>query len=361
MITTTTNTSINKLINNQITTDFILSDKNSPFTNTITQQTEQLPKITTIINQNLIPIQLKNTTITTTNISNTKLHQTIKLNIKTNNITSLDQNTITISHSFATDHHLTIDNTLTTNIKTLPSQQLTIKTIYTNTQTIDTPILISQNHQHIHHIKHNQNQNTNNLNKNHTNTKILDDNATPKLNAEHPNHLQIKIKIKLTAHHTVTNNDDVEHIQTTHQQKNINKKHPQHHHKRTQNIITTQINQKLTNTKTPKHLHAQPINNPTQQNLNNLLKFEQNITLLRTIKTNQPQIIQIILNKTTILNLINNTLNLLNNINLTKSLQLLINTFDLKFTKNLPINTTTIISNLTIGLIITITSTILPT
>ncbi len=142
VIAATTNASIDKLVDDQVTADFVLSGGNSPFANTVAQQAADIPGVAAVVDQGLVPVKLEQTTVTAAGVSGSGLQQAVQLDVEAGDITSLDRGRMAISHSFATDHHLAVGDQVTASVGTIADQRLTVGAVYADTQAIGTPVLV---------------------------------------------------------------------------------------------------------------------------------------------------------------------------------------------------------------------------
>jgi putative ABC transport system permease protein len=142
VIAATTNASIDKLVDDQVKADFVLSGGNSPFPNAVATQASQLDGVEAVVDQGLVPVKVGNATVTGAGVSGAGLAATVDLTIEAGDITSLDQGKMAISHSFATDHHLKVGDQVQATVGVSANQNLTVGAIYTDSQAIGTPVLV---------------------------------------------------------------------------------------------------------------------------------------------------------------------------------------------------------------------------
>jgi putative ABC transport system permease protein len=142
VIAATTNASIDKLVDDQVSADFVLSGGNSPFSNTVAQQAGRLPGVAAVVDQGLVPVKVGGSTVTAAGVSGAGLRQAVQLDVEAGDIASLDHGAMAVSHSFASDHHVAVGDRLSANVGTLPGQRLTVGAIYTDSQAIGTPVLV---------------------------------------------------------------------------------------------------------------------------------------------------------------------------------------------------------------------------
>ncbi|MGN6301316.1 MAG: ABC transporter permease [Angustibacter sp.] len=142
VIAATTNASIDKLVDDQVTADFVLSGGNAPFSNSVAKQAAALPGVAAVVDQGLVPVKVAGATVTGAGVSGSGLRQAVDLKVEAGDITSLDSGRMAISHSFATDHHLAVGDPVTATVGTSAGQRLTVGAVYTDSQAIGTPVLV---------------------------------------------------------------------------------------------------------------------------------------------------------------------------------------------------------------------------
>ncbi len=142
VIAATTNASVDKLVDDQVTADFVLSGGNSPFSNSVATQAAALPGVAAVVDQGLVPVKLAGTTTTAAGVSGAGLQQTVALDVRSGDITSLDRGRIAISSSFAVDHKLSLDQQVPATVGVDDSQRLTVGAVYADSQAIGASVLI---------------------------------------------------------------------------------------------------------------------------------------------------------------------------------------------------------------------------
>ncbi|WP_162248045.1 ABC transporter permease [Angustibacter sp. Root456] len=142
VIAATTNASIDKLVDDQVTADFVLSGGNAPFANSVAKQAATLPGVAAVVDQGLVPVKVGDATVTGAGVSGSGLRQAVELKVEAGDITSLDSGRMAISHSFAADHHLGVGDPVTATVGTSPAQRLTVGAVYTDSQAIGSPVLV---------------------------------------------------------------------------------------------------------------------------------------------------------------------------------------------------------------------------
>ncbi|WP_426560262.1 ABC transporter permease [Angustibacter sp. McL0619] len=142
VIAATTNASIDKLVDDQVKADFVLSGGNTPFPNAVADQAAQLDGVAAVVDQGLVPVKIGDTTTTGAGVSGSGLAQTVQLDVQAGDITSLDQGQMAISHTFATDHHLSVGDTVNATVGVSTDQQLRVGAVYADTQAIGSQVLI---------------------------------------------------------------------------------------------------------------------------------------------------------------------------------------------------------------------------
>ena len=142
VIAATTNASIDKLVDDQVKADFVLSGGNSPFPNSVADQASQLDGVEAVVDQGLVPVKVGDATVTGAGVSGPGIAATVDLAIESGDIASLDQGKMAISHSFATDHDLQVGDQVKATVGVSTDQNLTVGAIYTDSQAIGTPVLV---------------------------------------------------------------------------------------------------------------------------------------------------------------------------------------------------------------------------
>ena len=108
VIAATTNASIDKLVDDQVKADFVLSGGNSPFPNAVADQASQLDGVQAVVDQGLVPVKVGDATVTGAGCPERASPRRWTSAIEAGDITSLDQGQMAISHSFATGHDLKV-------------------------------------------------------------------------------------------------------------------------------------------------------------------------------------------------------------------------------------------------------------
>jgi putative ABC transport system permease protein len=137
-----THASIDKLVDDQVTADFVLSGGNTPFPNAVAQQAAQVPGVAAVVDQGIVPVKVDEQTVYAAGVSGAGLKQAVDLNVETGDITALDSGQVAISHSFASQHHLAVGDPITADVGTVPGQKLTVGAVYTDSQAIGSAVLV---------------------------------------------------------------------------------------------------------------------------------------------------------------------------------------------------------------------------
>lgn len=142
VLAATTNASIDKLVDDQVNADFVLSGGSAPFPNSVAQQAATLPGVAAVVDQGIVPVTMGTTTVSAAGVSGAGLRQTVDLVVEGGDITTLDSGKVALSHSFAAKHDLAVGDTITADVGTTTGQNLTVGAVYTDTQAIGSPLLV---------------------------------------------------------------------------------------------------------------------------------------------------------------------------------------------------------------------------
>ncbi|GAB3590994.1 ABC transporter permease [Angustibacter peucedani] len=142
VLAATTKASIDKLVDDQVKADFVLSGGNSPFANSVADAAGKLPGVAAVVDQGVAPLRIGSTDTVGSAVSGTGLAETVDLVVTGGDISSLDRGQVALSTTFADEQHLGVGDTLTATVGTLKSQKLTVGAVYEDSQAIGTQVLI---------------------------------------------------------------------------------------------------------------------------------------------------------------------------------------------------------------------------
>ncbi len=142
VLAATTTASIDKLVDDQVTADFVLTGGNTPFSNSVAQQAAKVPGVAAVVDQGVVPVMVDRQPVYAAGVSGKGLAQTVDLTVESGDIAALDSGRVALAHSFATQHHLGVGDTVTADVGTLPGQKLTVGAVYADSQAVGTPLLV---------------------------------------------------------------------------------------------------------------------------------------------------------------------------------------------------------------------------
>lgn len=142
VLAATTTASIDKLVDDQVNADFVLTGGNTPFPNSVAQQAAKVPGVAAVVDQGVVPVIVDRQPVYAAGVSGKGLAQTVDLTVESGDITALDSGRVALAHSFATQHHLGVGDTITADVGTLPGQKLTVGAVYADSQAVGTPLLV---------------------------------------------------------------------------------------------------------------------------------------------------------------------------------------------------------------------------
>jgi putative ABC transport system permease protein len=142
VLAATTNASIDKLVDDQVTADFVLSGGNSPFPNSVAKRAAELPGVSAVVDQGIVPVRVGEETVTAAGVSGAGLQQAVELDVEAGDITSLDQGRMAVSRGYASQHHLAVGDTVEASVGTVPEQRLVVGAVYADSQAIGSPVLV---------------------------------------------------------------------------------------------------------------------------------------------------------------------------------------------------------------------------
>lgn len=142
VLAATTKASIDKLVDDQVKADFILSGGNSAFSNSVADAAARLPGVAAVVDQGVAPLKIGPTDVLAAAVSGTGLAQTVALDVAAGDITSLDRGQLAVSQSFATEQRLTVGDTVTATVGTLRAQRLVVGAVYQDSQAIGSQALV---------------------------------------------------------------------------------------------------------------------------------------------------------------------------------------------------------------------------
>lgn len=142
VIAATSKASIDRLVDDQVKADFVLTGGNAPFPNKLAADAARLPGVAAVVDQGVVPVKIGSTDTAAAAVSGAGLMQTVELNVTSGDITALDRGEMAVAGAFAKAHRLSVGDEVTATVGVLKGQRLKVGAIYQESQAIGSQVLI---------------------------------------------------------------------------------------------------------------------------------------------------------------------------------------------------------------------------
>jgi putative ABC transport system permease protein len=142
VLASSTKSSVDALIDDQVTADFILSGGSSPFPVTVADAAATLPGVDAVVDSGIVPVKVGSRTTSAAAVTGAGIKQVVDLTVLSGDLSSLDQGRLAVSRSYADTNHVRVGDTLTATVGVLPGTSLTVGAVYEDSQAIGTQLLV---------------------------------------------------------------------------------------------------------------------------------------------------------------------------------------------------------------------------
>jgi putative ABC transport system permease protein len=142
VLASSTKASVDSLIDDQVTADFVLSGGNSPFPVAVADQAARLPGVEAVVDSGVVPVTIGSSTTSAAAVTGAGIQKVVDLDVLSGDLGSLDDGRLAVSRSYAETHHVAVGDTLTAAVGVLPHSTLTVGAVYDDSQAIGTQLLV---------------------------------------------------------------------------------------------------------------------------------------------------------------------------------------------------------------------------
>jgi putative ABC transport system permease protein len=142
VLATSTKSSVDALVDDQVTADFVLSGGSSPFPVTIAEQAARLPGVTAVVDSGIVPVRIGGSTTSAAAVTGRGIQQVVDLTVLDGDLSSLDDGRLAVSRSYAEKHGVKVGDTITATVGVLPGTRLVVGAEYEDSQAIGTQLLV---------------------------------------------------------------------------------------------------------------------------------------------------------------------------------------------------------------------------
>ena len=142
VLASSTKSSVDALVDDQVTADFVLSGGTSPFPVAIADQAARLPGVQAVVDSGIVPVRIGDSTTSAAAVTGAGIQQVVDLDVLAGDLSSLDDGRLAVSRSYAEAHSVGVGDSLTATVGVLPGTTLTVGAVYDDSQAIGTQLLV---------------------------------------------------------------------------------------------------------------------------------------------------------------------------------------------------------------------------
>jgi putative ABC transport system permease protein len=142
VLASSTKSSVDALVDDQVTADFVLSGGSSPFPVTVADAAARLPGVQAVVDSGIVPVKIGTRTTSAAAVTGAGITQVVDLDVLSGDLSSLDRGQLAVSRSYAETNQVRVGDTLTATVGVLPGTRLTVGAVYDDSQAIGTRMLV---------------------------------------------------------------------------------------------------------------------------------------------------------------------------------------------------------------------------
>jgi putative ABC transport system permease protein len=142
VLASSTKSSVDALVDDQVTADFVLSGGTSPFPVAIADQAARLPGVQAVVDSGIVPVRIGDSTTSAAAVTGAGIQQVVDLDVLAGDLSSLDDGRLAVSRSYSEAHSVRVGDSLTATVGVLPGTTLTVGAVYDDSQAIGTQLLV---------------------------------------------------------------------------------------------------------------------------------------------------------------------------------------------------------------------------
>jgi putative ABC transport system permease protein len=142
VIAASTKASVDELVDTQVRADYILSGGASAFPVRVAQDAAKLPGVAAVVDTGSVPVRLSGTQTLGSAVSGAGLAQTVALDLRSGDISTLDRGELAVSAGFADAHRLAVGDAVPTTVGVLPRRTLRVGAVYRESQAVGSDVLV---------------------------------------------------------------------------------------------------------------------------------------------------------------------------------------------------------------------------
>ncbi|HET8617085.1 MAG TPA: FtsX-like permease family protein [Actinomycetales bacterium] len=142
VLASSTKSSVDSLIDDQVTADFVLDGGASPFPVAVADEAAKLPGVEAVVDSGVVPVKIGESTTSAAAVTGSGIQQVLDLDVLSGDLSSLDSGDLAVSRSYADSHGVRVGDTVTATVGVLPGTTLTVGAVYDDSQAIGTQLLV---------------------------------------------------------------------------------------------------------------------------------------------------------------------------------------------------------------------------
>jgi putative ABC transport system permease protein len=142
VLASSTKSSVDDLIDDQVTADFVLDGGMSAFPVAIAEQASTLPGVDAVVDSGIVPVKIGDSTTSAAAVTGEGIQQVVDLDVVAGDLSSLDDGELAVARSYADKHGVGVGDALTATVGVLPDTRLTVGAVYEDSQAIGTALLV---------------------------------------------------------------------------------------------------------------------------------------------------------------------------------------------------------------------------
>jgi putative ABC transport system permease protein len=142
VLASSTKSSVDSLIDDQVTADFVLDGGMSPFPVKIADDAAKLPGVEAVVDSGVVPVKIGTSTTSAAAVTGEGIQQVVDLDVLAGDLSSLDSGDLAVSRSYADAHGVGVGDTVTATVGVLPDTTLTVGAVYEDSQAIGMQLLV---------------------------------------------------------------------------------------------------------------------------------------------------------------------------------------------------------------------------
>jgi putative ABC transport system permease protein len=142
VVAATSKASVDRLVDNEVVADFVLSGGNSSFPATVVTDAAGLPGIAAVVDQSVVPVTVGGRQIAAAAVQGAGLLQTVRLIVPSGDLASLDRGQVALSVDEAARLGVRVGSSLRATVGVLAERTFVVGAVFTPSQVVGNDVLV---------------------------------------------------------------------------------------------------------------------------------------------------------------------------------------------------------------------------